>query len=257
MSATAMNCFDLSGRTAVVTGAAGGLGRAMARAMAEAGASLVLVDTDPAGLAALQAQLTAAGHAVIVQAGDVTDFAFLERCLASSVARFQRVDILLCAAGRALRKEALETTPEDFDRLMDVNLRSLFFWNQAFGRHMIAQGGGAIVNIASQGAFTALEGRPVYCASKAAVVQLSKAMALDWIGHGVRVNAIAPGLMDTPFIDSLKAAPDRFARAKARIPAGRLGQPDDLVGAILLLVSDAGRYIVGQTMVVDGGWTIC
>ena len=252
----ALSCFDLHGRTAVVTGAAGGLGRAMAVAMAEAGASLVLVDADHAGLASLEAQLMAAGHAVTVQHGDVTELAFLERSRAASIARFGRVDILLCAAGRALRKHALETTPEEYDRLMDVNVRSLFFWNQAFGRHMIAEGGGAIVNIASQGAFTALEGRPAYCASKAAVVQLSKALALDWIGHGVRVNAIAPGLMDTPFIASLKAAPDRFARAKAHIPAGRLGTPDDLVGPILLLVSDAGRYIVGQTMVVDGGWTI-
>lgn len=249
--------FDLHGRTAVVTGAASGLGRTMALAMAEAGAALVLVDSDAAGLASLEAQLAAVGHAALAQPGDVTNLGFLDACLAASLKRFPRVDILLCAAGCALRKDALETTPEDYDRLMDVNVRSLFFWNKGFGRHMIAQGGGCIVNVASQGAFTALEGRPVYCASKAAVVQLSKALALDWIGHGVRVNALAPGLMDTPFIASLKATPDRFARAQARIPAGRLGTPDDLVGPILLLVSDAGRYIVGQTMVVDGGWTIC
>lgn len=249
--------FDLQGRTAVVTGAASGLGRAMALAMADAGASLVLVDTDVAGLSSLEAHLVAGNRAVISQPGDVTDLAFLESCFAESLARFRRVDILLCAAGRALRKDALETTPEEYDRLMDVNVRSLFFWNRTFGRHMIERGGGSIVNVASQGAFTVLEGRPAYCASKAAVVQLSKALALDWIGHGVRVNALAPGLMDTPFIDSLKATPDRFARAQARIPAGRLGTPDDLVGPILLLVSDAGRYIVGQTMVVDGGWTIC
>lgn len=249
--------FDLRGRTAVITGAASGLGRGMAVAMAEAGASLVLVDADGTGLASLEAQVAALGREVTIHVGDVTDLAFLEACRAASIARFPRVDILLCAAGRALRKDALETTPEDFDRLMDVNLRALFFWNKAFGSHMIERGGGCIVNVASQGAFTALEGRPVYCASKAAVVQLSKALALDWIGHGVRVNAIAPGLMDTPFIDSLKAMPDRFARAQARIPAGRLGTPEDLVGPILLLVSDAGRYIVGQSMLVDGGWTIC
>lgn len=249
--------FDLRGRTAVVTGAANGLGRAMALAMAEAGASLVLVDADGAGLVSLEAEVAALGREATVHAGDVTDLDVLKACRAASIARFGRIDILLCAAGRALRKDALETTPEDFDRLMDVNLRSLFFWNQAFGSHMIERGGGCIVNIASQGAFTALEGRPAYCASKAAVVQLSRALALDWIGRGVRVNAIAPGLMDTRFIDSLKVTPDRFARAQARIPAGRLGTPEDLVGPILLLVSDAGRYIVGQTMLVDGGWTIC
>jgi 2-deoxy-D-gluconate 3-dehydrogenase len=248
--------FDLSGRTAAVTGAGSGLGRAMAVAMAQAGASLVLVDTDGASLGSLQTQLEATGHAVAAEVGDVTDLDFLDRCLAASIARFQRADILLFVAGRALRKDALDTTLEEYDRLMDTNVRSLFFWNNAFGRHMIEMGGSCIVNIASQGAFTALDGRPAYCASKAAVVQLSKAPALDWIGRGVRVNAIAPSLMHTPFIDSLKATPERFARAKAHIPAGRLGTPEDLVGPILLLVSDAGRYIVGQTMVVDGGWTI-
>ena len=245
--------FSLAGRTAVVTGAASGLGRAMALAMAEAGAAIVAVDRDVEGLASF---IGSAPGEVLTLGGDVADLAFLEHCLAASIARFGRVDILLCAAGRALRKDALATTPDDFDALMDVNLRALFFWNRAFGRHMIERGGGSIVNVASQGAFAPLEGRPVYCASKAAVVQLSRTLALDWVRHGVRVNALAPGLMDTPFIATMKSDHRRMEHALAHIPAGRMGVPDDLAGPILLLVSDAGRYIVGHTLVVDGGWTI-
>ncbi|WP_439578282.1 SDR family NAD(P)-dependent oxidoreductase [Elioraea sp.] len=248
--------FDLSGRTAVVTGAASGLGRAMALAMAEAGAAIVAVDRDADGLAALADAAPGEGDALLTVVGDVADLGVIEHSHAASVERFGRVDILLCAAGRALRKDALETTPDEFDALMDVNLRALFFWNRAFGRHMIERGGGAIVNVASQGAITPLDGRPAYCASKAAVVQLSRALALDWTRYGVRVNALAPGLMDTPFITSMKSEPGRIERALAHIPAGRMGRPEDLVGPILLLVSDAGRYIVGHTLIVDGGWTI-
>ena len=242
--------FDLTGRTAVVTGAASGLGRAMAIAMAACGARIAAVDRDEAGLATLAAAI---GSESFV--GDVGDLGFRDEVVARTTAA-GRVDILLCSAGVALRKDALETTPEAFDAMMGVNVRSIFFWNQAFGRHMIAAGGGAIVNIASQGGVIPLEGRPAYCASKAAVIMHSKSLARDWIAHGVRVNAIAPGLSDTPFIASMHDVPGRVERALAHIPAGRMGVPDDMVGPILLLVSDAGRYIVGQVLVVDGGWTV-
>ena len=181
--------------------------------------------------------------------------AFLAKTLAKVLAQFGRVDILVCAAGRPLRKNALESTDADFDALMAVNVKAVFQWNQAFGHHMIERGKGAIINIASQGAFSALR-RPLYAASKASIVQLTKTLAVDWIKFGVRVNAIAPGLMDTPFIAEMKQDPARIARDVARIPAGRLGRPADLAGAVLLLASDASAYIVGQTLIVDGGWTI-
>ena len=248
--------FGLSGKVAVTTGAASGLGRALALAMARQGAASVLVDRDAAGLEALRAALAVEGHDALALVGDVADLAFLERCKAEAIGWRGRVDILLCAAGRALRKTALETTPEDFDALMDVNIRALFLWNQAFGAHMIEAGGGAIVNIASQGGITPLAGRPIYCVSKAAVIHLSRALAVDWAPHKVRVNAIAPGLMDTPFIAGVKAMPGFVDRAVARIPAGRMGLAEDLEGPVLLLASEAGRYMTGQTLVVDGGWTL-
>lgn len=248
--------FGLAGRTAVITGGASGLGKGMASALAAAGANLVLVDVqgDLAGAAAHE--LSSHGTEVIALPGDVTDRAFLDQTLSTVLAKCGRADILVCAAGRALRKNALESTDADFDALMAVNVKAVFQWNRAFGRHMIERGKGTIINIASQGAFSALAGRPLYGASKASIVQWTKTLALDWIKFGVRVNAIAPGLMDTPFIAEMKREPSRIERDVARIPAGRLGRPDDLAGAVLLLASDAGRYIVGQTLIVDGGWTI-
>lgn len=248
--------FGLAGRTAVVTGGASGLGKGMASALAAAGANLVLVDVQGDLAEAAARELSSHGTEVIALPGDVTDRAFLDQTLSTVLTKFGRADILVCAAGRALRKNALESTDADFDALMAVNVKAVFQWNRAFGRHMIERGQGAIINIASQGAFSALAGRPLYGASKASIVQLTKTLALDWIKFGVRVNAIAPGLMDTPFIAEMKREPSRIQRDVARIPAGRLGRPDDLAGAVLLLASDAGRYIVGQTLIVDGGWTI-
>lgn len=248
--------FGLAGRTAIITGGASGLGKGMASALAAAGANIVLVDVQRDPVEASAHDVSSHGTEVLALPGDVTDGAFLEETLFTVLKKFGRADVLVCAAGRALRKNALESTDADFDALMAVNVKAVFQWNRAFGRQMIDQGKGAIINIASQGAFSALAGRPLYSASKASIVQLTKTLALDWIKFGVRVNAIAPGLMDTPFIDEMKREPSRIERDIARIPVGRLGRPDDLAGAVLLLASDAGRYIVGQTLIVDGGWTI-
>jgi NAD(P)-dependent dehydrogenase (short-subunit alcohol dehydrogenase family) len=248
--------FGIAGRTAVVTGGGSGLGKGMASALAAAGANIVLVDLQRDLAEAAACELSERGAKALALPGDVTDGAFLTETLSRVLERFSRADILVCAAGRPLRKDALESTDADFDALMAVNVKAVFQWNRAFGRHMINRGQGAIINIASQGAFSALAGRPLYGASKASIVQMTKILALDWIKFGVRVNAIAPGLMDTPFIDEMKREPARIERDVARIPAGRLGQPKDLAGAVLLLASDAGQYIVGQTLIVDGGWTI-
>ena len=249
--------FDLAARTAIITGGAGGLGSAMAAALAGAGAGIVLVDRDETQLQAVAAALTAAGAEVLALKGDVADLDFADEATRATVARFGRVDILVCAAGVALRKDAFHSSDADFDALIAVNLKAVFHWNRAVGSRMVAQGSGAIINIASQGAFAALRQRPLYNASKAAVVQLTRSLAADWIASGVRVNAIAPGLMDTPFIAEMKADAGRIAAEQSKIPAGRLGRPADLAGAVLLLASDAGAYIVGHTLIVDGGWLLC
>lgn len=250
--------FALTNRVAVVTGGAGGLGFGMAQALADAGADIAILDVDKARAESAAERIRALGSKAIALAADVSDVAQVEQASAEAIESLGKVDILVCSAGVSLRKSALETTEEDFDHLMDVNVKGLFFCNQVIGRHMIGRKSGSIINISSQGAFSALDGRPVYCGSKAAVSQISKTLAVDWIEFGVRVNAIAPGLMVTPLIE---AAPfyreeGRIQRCLDRIPAGRLGNPDDLAGVAIFLASDASRYVVGQTIIVDGGWTI-
>lgn len=249
--------FDLTNRVALVTGGAGGLGFGMAQALADAGADIAILDIDQTRADTAADQIRASGNRVIGVAADVSDVAEIEQASAAVVQALGHVDILVCSAGISLRKPALETTADDFDHLMNVNVRGLFFCNQVIGRHMIAKKSGSIINISSQGAFSALDGRPVYCGSKAAVSQISKTLAVDWIGHGVRVNAIAPGLMVTPLMDApFYREEGRIQRCLNRIPAGRLGSPDDLAGITIFLASDSSRYVVGQTIIVDGGWTI-
>lgn len=248
--------FDLTGRVALITGGAGGLGSGMAAALAGAGAAIVLVDTDAARLAAASDHLGSGTGDILTVAGDVTDSRFTASALQATLDRFGRIDILVCAAGRPLRKGALASTDAEYDELMAVNLKAVFQWNRTIGAWMTEHRRGSIINVASQGGFAVLRNRPLYNTSKAGVVHLTRSLAADWIEFNVRVNAIAPGLMDTPFIAEMKADPRRIEMEQAKIPAGRLGQPSDLAGAVLLLASDAGTYIVGQTLIVDGGWTL-
>lgn len=187
---------------------------------------------------------------------DVADARQVERMTAEAFQTFGQIDVLICAAGLALRKPAEETSEQEFDRLMAVNFKGVFLCNTIIGRRMIERRRGRIINISSQGAFSALDGRPVYCASKAAVAHFTKALALDWAKYGVRVNAIAPGLMITPMTEEVRRDEARIQRYLGRIPAGRLGVPEDLAGLTVFLASDASEYVVGQTIIVDGGWTI-
>jgi 2-dehydro-3-deoxy-D-gluconate 5-dehydrogenase len=248
--------FNLAGRTAVITGGASGFGLAIASALAHAGANVVIADREADKAVAAAKQITSENGRAIAVTVDVAEEVQVNNLLADAVATFGQADILVCAAGIALRKSAFETTVNEFDRLMAVNVRGVFLCNQIFGRHMVARGKGSIINISSQGAISALENRPVYCASKAAVSQLTKTLALDWIKSGVRVNAIAPGLAATPFTEELRQDRERISRYLHRIPAGRLGEAKDMAGISIYLASDAAAYVVGQTFVVDGGWTI-
>jgi NAD(P)-dependent dehydrogenase (short-subunit alcohol dehydrogenase family) len=248
--------FDLTGQVALITGGAGGLGSGMAAALAGAGAAIVLADSDAGRLDGAARSLAGGQGGVLALAGDVTDPAFAAAALQATLDRFGRIDILVCAAGRPLRKGALASSDAEYDELMAVNLKAVFQWNRTIGAWMTEHRRGCIVNVASQGAFAVLRNRPLYNTSKAGVVHLTRSLAMDWIGFNVRVNAIAPGLMDTPFIAEMKADADRIQAEQAKIPAGRLGRPGDLAGAVLLLASDAGCYIVGQTLIVDGGWTL-
>ncbi len=245
--------FRLDGRVAVVTGGNRGLGLGIASALAEAGADIVSIQrTDDAP--ALEDAVGRAGSRLLPLPLDLAADGAADEALAATLRQFGRVDILVNNAGVQRRAPAAEFPLADWEAVLAVDLRAVFTFCQAFGREMLTRQGGKIINITSllayQGGFTV----PAYAASKHAVAGLTKALCNEWARHGVNVNAIAPGYMDTEMNVALRADPERNRAIGERIPAGRWGTPADLAGAAVFLASPASDYIHGQTIVVDGGW---
>jgi NAD(P)-dependent dehydrogenase (short-subunit alcohol dehydrogenase family) len=248
--------FDLTGRTAVVTGSTRGLGRAFARALAEAGANVVIVGRNAAGAAEAERELAALGVGTLVVLADMTVRADIERLLAESAERFGRIDVLVNNAGACIHKPALEVTDEEWRDVMGVNLDGLWIASQVFGRHMIEAGGGVIVNIGSMSAaiVNRPQWQPAYNASKAAVHHLTRSLAAEWAPHGVRVNALAPGYMHT---DMTPLHEPRFQRYWIEdTPQQRAGEPEELGGAIVFLASDASSFMTGSVLTIDGGYSV-
>jgi 2-dehydro-3-deoxy-D-gluconate 5-dehydrogenase len=245
-----LDTFRLDGRTALVTGGNRGLGRASAIALAEAGADVVLLGrTEPAETAA---RISALGRRVSYVPCDL-GIAGADG-IAAAVAAAGRIDILVNNAGIIHRAPAAAVEPGDWDAVRTVDLDAVFHLSQAAGRRMLAQGRGAIINVASMLSFQGGINVPAYAAAKHAVVGLTKALANEWAAHGVNVNAIAPGYLATDNTTALRADPARSAAILDRIPAGRWGTPDDLAGAVVFLACDAARYLHGAVIPVDGGW---
>ena len=248
--------FDLTGRTAVVTGSTRGLGRAFARALAEAGANIVVVGRDAEAAASIEAELTDLGVQALVVLADMTVRADIERLLAASVERFGRIDVLVNNAGACIHKPALEVTDDEWHQVMGVNLDGLWIASQVFGRHMVDAGGGVIVNIGSMSAsiVNRPQWQPAYNASKAAVHHLTRSLAAEWAPLGVRVNALAPGYMHT---DMTPLHEPRFQRYWIEdAPQQRAGEPDELAGAIVFLASDASSFMTGSVLTIDGGYSV-
>jgi len=245
--------FDLTGKTALVTGANTGLGQVMAVALANAGADIALIGrTEPTETETKIAKTSARSHFI---RADLNDAGAVVDIVAEAVSELGRVDILVNNAGIIRRNEALDFTPEDWDAVMNVNLRTLFFLSQAFARHLVAEKkDGKIINIASMLTFQGGIRVPSYTASKSGVGGLTKALANEWAAHGINVNAIAPGYFNTNNTAALQADENRNAEILSRIPSGRWGQPSDLCGAAVFLASEASDYVQGITMPVDGGW---
>ena len=246
------NLFDLTGKVAVVTGASGGLGAGMSVGLAEAGADLLLVDRR--GSPETSKRVTETGRRAATLVADLQDPEAPERIISEAVREYGRVDIVVNNAGIIRRTPALDFTPQDWDDVMFINSRAVFFMCQAAGRRMVKQGKGKIINVASLLSFQGGIIVPSYAASKGAVAQITKSLANEWAPLGVNVNAIAPGYMAT---DNTKALREDAARSRAileRIPAGRWGTPDDLQGAAVFLASAASDYLNGHVLVVDGGW---
>lgn len=244
--------FDLSGKVAVVTGANAGIGQAIALALAGAGADVALVGRTPAH--ETLAQVEALGRRAVLVSADLSSIEPVDRIVAETLAKLGRLDILINNAGIIRRADSVDFTEADWDAVIDTNLKSVFFLAQAAGRHMIAQGSGKIVNIASMLTFQGGIRVPSYTASKSGLGGLTKLLANEWSAKGVNVNAIAPGYIATANTSALRADPDRNASIVARIPAGRWGDASDLGGAAVFLCSRASDYVDGHILAVDGGW---
>lgn len=244
--------FDLSGKTAVVTGGGRGLGLGISNALLDAGADVIVFGRNniPAELTARAAALGRTVHFVALDLADSEAIAVT----AQRVLKEHRVDILVNNAGAQDRYPAVDFPLEAWDHVLDVNLRAVFQLCQLFGRPMLERGEGKIVNLASLLSFQGGATVPAYAASKGAVAQLTKALCNEWSSHGVNVNALAPGYMATDMNAALVADPVRMEQLSVRIPAGRWGQPGDVGNVVVFLSSPAATYVHGQILAVDGGW---
>jgi 2-deoxy-D-gluconate 3-dehydrogenase len=245
--------FNLSGKVAIVTGSSTGLGESMAGGLAEAGADIVGVYNKD--LPENRKKIEAQGRRFLGIQADLSRLAPIDGIIKKAVGVFGKIDILVNNAGIIRRNKAMEFTEEDWDDVMNVNLKSLFFLCQAAARQFVAQGtGGKIVNIASLLSFQGGILVPSYTASKSGVMGLTRLLACEWAPHNINVNAIAPGYMATRNTQPLRDDPLRSKQILERIPAGRWGTPEDLQGAVVFLASDASRYMHGYTLAIDGGW---
>lgn len=247
------NLFDLTGKTAIVTGASTGLGEGMAEALAQAGANVVGVARTSCENAGKKVE--AAGTKFLEVRADLSSLEPLDQILAKTREAFGQVDILVNNAGIIRREDALEFSEKDWDDVMNVNLKTLFFFSQKAAQEFVRQGtGGKIINTASMLSYQGGIRTASYTSSKSGVVGLTRLMANEWAKYGINVNAIAPGYMVTNNTKALREDQTRYEEILGRIPAGRWGMPEDLGGTVVFLASRASDYIHGFTIAVDGGW---
>ena len=247
--------FDLAGRVAFVTGAGQGLGQTVAFGFAQQGAKVVSVDLNPETGAETARAILARGGQAISAACDVTDPDQVVAAVEQAVAEFGRIDVLFNSAGVTKRVPAEDFPLEEWRWIIDVNLIGLYSCCRAVGRVMLGQKRGSIINMASFAAMAGLgRGNTAYTASKGGVAALTRELAIEWAPHGIRVNALAPCQMRTPIINALLSDPALMERLVAKIPLGRIGEPDDLVGPAIFLASDASRMVTGHVLAVDGGY---
>ena len=250
-----LSAFDLKGKVALITGGAHGIGFSIAEGMAKCGATICFNCSSEASLEKGMAAYKAAGIDAHGYAADVSDEDAVNAMVAKIKAEVGPVDILVNNAGLIRREDALAFSEKDWDDVMNLNIKSVFFMSQAAAKHFIAQGnGGKIINIASMLSFQGGIRVPSYTASKSGVMGVTRLMANEWAKHNINVNAIAPGYMATNNTQQLRADEQRSAEILDRIPAGRWGLPSDLMGPVVFLASSASDYINGYTVAVDGGW---
>jgi NAD(P)-dependent dehydrogenase (short-subunit alcohol dehydrogenase family) len=246
--------FDLTGKVAIVTGGGGGLGRPISVALAQCGADVVVDDFEPSHLEATVKDIEAMGHKAMAVTADLTSAAAMKDMVDQVVQEFGEIDVLVNVAGTNARFAAEEIAPEEFERVVRVNVLGTFLACQAVGRVMIEQKRGTIINMSSvRGRVAPDMGGSAYATSKGGVDQLTRTLAAEWAKYGIRVNAIAPALILTDMTREFLSKPEVYAKVTADIPMKRLGEPSELVGPVILLASDESSFMTGQIIYVDGG----
>ena len=247
--------FRLDGQVVLITGGSRGLGQAMALAMADAGADLILTARQRENAEAVAAQVRDRGRRALTLELEATRLDSIHAMAKEALAWRGKIDVLVNNAGMNIPKPFLEVTEEEYDRVMDIDMKGLYFCTQAIGRSMVERGRGKVINIASQMGVVALPRRTIYCAAKGGVVQFTQSLALEWAPYGVTVNAIAPTFIRTPMTAGWLQNPEFREDVLRRIPLGRIGEPEDVAGAAVFLASPAASFITGHILLVDGGWT--
>lgn len=248
--------FSLAGKVALVTGAARGIGRACALACAAAGADVVIGVRNVEAVADLVAELKTTGRRILAVTMDIADSGQISEAVAEAVGAFDKIDVLVNNVGVAPGNLAELVEEKDLDQILDVNIKGTFLVTQTVARHMIEQKSGRIINISSQAGTVTLRGEALYCMSKAAINHLSRCLAAEWAQYGITVNTVAPTFIWTDSTRPVLADPDFYARTVGHIPLGRIGDTDDVVGAVVYLASPAASLVTGANLVVDGGWSI-
>lgn len=246
------NLLALHGKRALITGASKGIGRGIVTAFAAQGSDIIAVARDQPGLAEVKREVEAAGQSCQVIHADLADMAEVAQVATEA----GEVHILVNNAGVSFPESALDTSLERWEKTFAVNVRAAFFLAQAFGEPMLARGWGRVINISSQAGLIALEDHAAYCASKGALEMMSKTLALEWAPRGVTVNCVAPTVINTPMAEMAFPTPEAKARMLNRIPVGRFGEVHEVAAAVLFLASDVAGMITGETLKVDGGWTV-
>jgi NAD(P)-dependent dehydrogenase (short-subunit alcohol dehydrogenase family) len=248
--------FSLAGKVALVTGAARGIGRACALACAAAGADVVIGVRNVEAVADLVAELESTGRRILAVTMDISDSRQITEAVAKALDVFGKIDVLVNNVGVAPGDLAELVTEKDLDRILDVNIKGTFLVTQAVARHMIERKSGRIINISSQAGTVTLRGEAIYCMSKAAINHLSRCLAAEWAQYGITVNTVAPTFIWTDGTRPALADPEFYNRTVGHIPLGRIGDTDDVVGAVVYLASPAAALVTGANLLVDGGWSV-
>ncbi|MGG4492064.1 SDR family NAD(P)-dependent oxidoreductase [Metabacillus idriensis] len=252
-----MNSYfsELENKTVVVTGGSKGIGKDIALTFAKLKANVVISGRDKEGLNRTLADLHEFNDKCIAFAGDLSDVSIVKQLVEKAAGTFGTVDVLVNNAGVNIAKKAMEVTEEDWDTVLDLNLKSAFFSSQAAAKYMIAENSGRIINISSQMAFVGYYKRAAYSSSKGGLVQLTKALAVEWAEHGINVNAVAPTFIETEFTAKMFEDKEFKKDVESRILLEGLSKPEDISGAVLYLASNLANFVTGETIKVDGGWT--